>query len=116
LLLSQGHLSLLELKLTCICSSLPAAGAEYKIKMCRSTSPTGGFVDKSGVSCTAGGGTTLLASHGNIYGPGGQGVFTDSSHGLTLYYHYADKTVGLADDEYLFGWNQLKWSDGWPSV
>lgn len=52
--------------------SMPASGAEYKIQMCRSTSATGGFVDASGVACTASGGTTLLASHGDVYGPGGQ--------------------------------------------
>ncbi|KAH8687433.1 arabinan endo-1,5-alpha-L-arabinosidase A [Tricladium varicosporioides] len=96
-------------------TSKPASGAEYKIMMCRSTSATGGFVDKSGVACTANGGTVLLESHGTTYGPGGQGVFTDSS-GPVLYYHYAKTTVGLGDGSYLFGWNLLKWSSGWPSV
>lgn len=66
----------------------PAAGAEYAIKVCRSTTATGGFVDKTGTSCTAGGGTTVLASHGHVYGPGGQGVFVDPSRGTVLYYHY----------------------------
>jgi arabinan endo-1,5-alpha-L-arabinosidase len=101
--------------------------------MCRSTSATSGFVDKSGVACTSSGGTILLESHGTVYGPGGQqvppspsltqllltllrGVFTDSSKGLVLYYHYADTTVGLGDGSYKFGWNVLKWSSGWPSV
>ncbi|KAL3426393.1 arabinan endo-1,5-alpha-L-arabinosidase A [Phlyctema vagabunda] len=97
-------------------STRPAAGAEYKIVMCRSTSATGSFVDKNGVACTAGGGTTLLASHDKVYGPGGQGVFTDSSRGLVLYYHYVDTSVGYADGQKRFGWNQLTWSNGWPSV
>ena len=44
-------------------TSKPASGAEYKIRVCRSTSATGGFVDASGTSCTSGGGTTVLASH-----------------------------------------------------
>ncbi|KAH9213431.1 putative arabinan endo-1,5-alpha-L-arabinosidase A [Leptodontidium sp. 2 PMI_412] len=94
----------------------PAAGAEYKIMMCRSTSATGSFVDKNGKACTANGGSVLLESHGNIYGPGGQGVFNDKSKGLVLYYHYADTNVGLGDGAYLFGWNVLNWSGGWPSV
>lgn len=97
-------------------TSLPAAGAEYRIIMCRSTSATGGFVDKDGKACTANGGSTLLKSHGTVYGPGGQGVFTDSSLGLVLYYHYADTTGSIADSAYLFGWNQITWSDGWPVV
>lgn len=49
-------------------SSRPAAGEEYKIMVCRSSSATGGFVDKNGVSCTNGGGTVVLESHGNVYG------------------------------------------------
>jgi arabinan endo-1,5-alpha-L-arabinosidase len=53
-------------------ASFPAQGAEYRITMCRSTSATGGFLDASGRACTANGGTTLLASQGNVYGPGGQ--------------------------------------------
>lgn len=97
-------------------TSLPASGAEYKIMMCRSTSGTGGFVDKNGVDCTSSGGTILLETHGTTYGPGGQGVFTDSSLGLTLYYHYADTDVGLADADYLLGYNKLSWSSGWPVV
>ena len=84
--------------------------------MCRSKSATGSFVDKNGKACTSSGGSVLLESHGTTYGPGGQGVFTDSSKGLVLYYHYAKTTVGLADAKYLFGWNILKWSGGWPSV
>lgn len=94
----------------------PAAGAEYKIMVCRSASATGGFVDKAGKDCRTGGGSVLLASQGTTYGPGGQGVFTDAARGLVLYYHYAKTTVGLGDWQYLFGWNALGWSGGWPYV
>jgi arabinan endo-1,5-alpha-L-arabinosidase len=45
------------------------------IMMARSTSATGGFVDKNGVAATSGGGSILLESHGYVYGPGGQSVF-----------------------------------------
>jgi arabinan endo-1,5-alpha-L-arabinosidase len=85
--------------------------------MCRSKTATGGFVDKNGVACTRSGGSILLETHGTTYGPGGQGVFTDSSKDLILYYHYANKNIGLGDGDYLFGWNVLKWStDGWPQA
>lgn len=53
-------------------TSKPATGQEYKIRVCRSSSATGGYVDKSGKDCRNGGGTTLLESHGTTYGPGGQ--------------------------------------------
>ncbi|CAL3972538.1 unnamed protein product [Diplocarpon coronariae] len=94
----------------------PAPGAEYKIMMCRSKSATGAFVDRNGQKCTASGGSPLLESHDKVYGPGGQGVFYDDSKGLVLYYHYANTDVGLGDGSYLFGWNALTWSGGWPSV
>uniref|UniRef100_K3WGW3 arabinan endo-1,5-alpha-L-arabinosidase n=1 Tax=Globisporangium ultimum (strain ATCC 200006 / CBS 805.95 / DAOM BR144) TaxID=431595 RepID=K3WGW3_GLOUD len=94
----------------------PAAGAEYKIMACRSKSATGGFVDKNGVSCTKSGGTTVLASHGYVYGPGGQGVMQDPKYGPVLYYHYVDTRVGYADGQKKLGWNQINFSTGWPVV
>jgi arabinan endo-1,5-alpha-L-arabinosidase len=68
--------------------SRPAAGKEYRIMVCRSTSATGGFVDKNGKSCTSGGGTVVLPSHDWVYGPGGQGVYQDPTYGpvSTSYY------------------------------
>ncbi|KAL6235528.1 Arabinan endo-1,5-alpha-L-arabinosidase C [Aspergillus navahoensis] len=98
-------------------TNLPATGEEYRIVVCRSASGAGDFVDKQGRSClTENGGTTILASHGNVYGPGGQGVFEDSSRGWVLYYHYANPNIGLSTSQYQFGWNVLQWTDGWPSV
>ncbi|KAH9988240.1 glycosyl hydrolase [Xylariaceae sp. FL0662B] len=97
-------------------SSRPAAGDEYKIMACRSSSATGGFVDKNDVSCTNGGGTMVLESHGNVYGPGGQGVYQDPTYGPILYYHYVDTTIGYADGQKQFGWNTIDFSSGWPVV
>jgi arabinan endo-1,5-alpha-L-arabinosidase len=94
----------------------PAAGKEYKIQVCRSSSATGPFTDKSGVGCIYGGGTDVLTSHGNVYGPGGQGVFSDPSLGPVLYYHYVDTTVGFADGQKKFGVNKIDFSSGWPVV
>lgn len=70
-------------------NNLPNPGDEYKIMVCRSTSPNGGFVDKDGIDCLTGnGGTLLLGSHNNVYAPGGQGVMYDDALGLVIYYHY----------------------------
>ncbi|KAI1387615.1 glycoside hydrolase family 43 protein [Hypoxylon trugodes] len=88
----------------------------YHISVCRSNNPAGPYTDKSGAACTSGGGTTVLASHGNIYAPGGQGVFYDNAHGDVLYYHYLDKSVGVDYSQSKFGWNVLTWTDGWPTV
>ncbi|KAI1354804.1 glycoside hydrolase family 43 protein [Xylaria sp. FL0043] len=97
-------------------TSKPAAGDEYKIMVCRSSSATGGFVDKSGVACTNGGGTVVLETHDNVYGPGGQGVYNDPTYGPILYYHYVDITIGYADGDKRFGWNTIDFSSGWPVV
>jgi hypothetical protein len=45
-----------------------------------------------------------------------RGVFTDSSLGPVLYYHYVDTTIGYADNQKLFGWNKIDFSSGWPVV
>ncbi|KAG7378110.1 hypothetical protein PHYPSEUDO_010548 [Phytophthora pseudosyringae] len=94
----------------------PAAGKEYRILVCRSSTATGGFVDKEGVDCTKDGGTVVLESHDNVYGPGGQGVFDDPKLGPILYYHYVDTKVGYADGDKRFGWNTMDFSSGWPVV
>ena len=62
-------------------TSKPAAGKEYRIMVCRSTSAVGPFVDKAGTSCRSGGGTKVLESHDWVYGPGGQGVYQDPTYG-----------------------------------
>ncbi|KAL8953362.1 MAG: hypothetical protein Q9222_000789 [Ikaeria aurantiellina] len=94
----------------------PAAGDEYKIQTCRSTSVSGPFVDKSGKSCLRGGGTTVLESHDWFYGPGGQGIINDHTLGLVLYYHYVDTRIGYSDAQKQFGVNKLDFSSGWPCV
>jgi arabinan endo-1,5-alpha-L-arabinosidase len=94
--------------------SLPAAGEEYKIMVCRSETATGGFVDANGVDCLKNGGTEVLASHGFVYGPGGQGVYATPDLGPVLYYHYVDTRVGYADGAKLLGINPIDFSSGWP--
>jgi arabinan endo-1,5-alpha-L-arabinosidase len=89
----------------------------YREIVGRSTSPTGPFVDRGGIALTSGGGTILVSSHGNIYGPGGASVFTDtSSDGSqslpTIVYHYYD---GANNGTPTVGINRLGFtSDGWP--
>ncbi|KKY25369.1 putative arabinan endo-alpha-l-arabinosidase a [Phaeomoniella chlamydospora] len=71
-----------------IVEDLAALGDEYKVMVCRSTSPTGPFADNQGRDCqTENGGTLVLASHDDVYAPGGQGVFEDEGR-VVMYYHY----------------------------
>ena len=97
-------------------TSKPASGGEYKVKVCRSQSINSGFVDKTGKSCLSGGGTLVLASHGTVYGPGGQSVYKDPTLGWVMAYHYVDTTIGYADGDKRFGLNKISWSGGWPSI
>ena len=91
----------------------------YREIVGRSTSPTGPFVDRGGIALTSGGGTILISSHGNIYGPGGASVFTDtgssgSSSQPTIVYHYYD---GKNNGTPTLGINRLAFtSDGWPYI
>jgi len=68
------------------------------------------------VACTNGGGTLVLASHDNVYGPGGQSVYQDPFLGPVIVYHYVDTKVGYADGQKRFGVNKLDFSSGWPVV
>jgi arabinan endo-1,5-alpha-L-arabinosidase len=94
-----------------VCCS--GTSSTYRIIVGRSTSPTGPFYDRGGLDLMNGGGTILLSTHGNIYGPGGQSVTLVGSQPV-LVYHYYDGTANGAPK---LGLNNLKFdSDGWPYV
>lgn len=98
--------------------NLAPPGEEYRISVCRSTSPSGGFVDKEGRDCVEeNGGTVVYASEGDVYAPGGQGVFFDEGLGeVVMYYHYVKRSVGFEYGKFFFGWSKLKFVGGWPVV
>jgi arabinan endo-1,5-alpha-L-arabinosidase len=83
----------------------------YRTMVGRSSSPTGGFVDRNGTALTNGGGTGVVSSHGTIIGPGGGMELADTDHDL-LVYHYYD---GNANGAPKLGINVITWdSAGWP--
>lgn len=65
-------------------------GDVYKVMVCRSADPRGGYADQLGRDCLEGsGGTMILGSHGGVWAPGGQGVMiTPETGGPIIYYHY----------------------------
>ena len=82
----------------------------YRTMVGRSSSITGPYVDKAGVSMMNGGGTQLLASHGDIHGPGHPAVFTDSDADVLVYHYYnkqGDARLGI---------NLIRYDNGWPTV
>ena len=92
------------------------AASTYNIRVGRSTSPTGPFVDQQGRAMTDGGGTLVLASHDYVRGPGGQSVMWDPAWGgrhLLVYHYYDSRLTGQP----FLGINFLGWTaDGWPYV
>ncbi|KAK7468408.1 hypothetical protein VKT23_002923 [Stygiomarasmius scandens] len=81
----------------------------YNIRVGRSTTVDGEYVDEDGVPLLEGGGTLVLGTHGDIVGPGGQDVMDDSD-GPVLVYHY------YTPDGNFLGINLLDFSSGWPVV
>ncbi|RDX52372.1 glycoside hydrolase family 43 protein [Lentinus brumalis] len=98
-------------------SALPPAGNEYKVFVGRSSSAHGPFLDKNGKDLRNTGGTLVLASHGNVYAPGGQAIFTDSKSKKDIFvYHYVPvNSPQPYNDAYsALGLNAIDWSSGWP--
>ncbi|KAK7048088.1 Arabinan endo-1,5-alpha-L-arabinosidase [Favolaschia claudopus] len=79
----------------------------YNIRVGRSSSANGGFVDQAGVSLLNGGGTLVLGSHDSIIGPGGQDIMTDNDGPILVYHYYTSSGSFL-------GINRLDFSSGWP--
>jgi len=85
----------------------------YRIVVGRSSSITGPYLDRGGVNMLNGGGAILLSTHGNIVGPGGEGVFADSDGPILVYHYYNANSNGAPT----LGINRLVFdSSGWPSV
>ena len=76
--------------------------AHHPTHCIHSASPTGPYTDESGAPMLSGGGTQILATHGNVIGPGGQSVMHDTDGDLLVYHYYAanqNGTPALADSE-----------------
>ncbi|KNG86413.1 arabinan endo-1,5-alpha-L-arabinosidase D, partial [Aspergillus nomiae NRRL 13137] len=112
-------------------NNLPPSGEEYSIRVGRSESPHGPFVDKQGKELVEGGGELIYGSNNDVYAPGGQGVLTGET-GDILYYHYCEShfryprtskltrsvntTLSYDFWEAQLGYSYLGYIDGWPIV
>jgi arabinan endo-1,5-alpha-L-arabinosidase len=83
----------------------------YEIRVGRSASPTGPFLDKNGVAMTANGGSLLLATEGNQIGPGHFSFFEESGKEYFSYHYYDGGQNGRSE----LGLRPLAWTpQGWP--
>ncbi len=84
----------------------------YNIRVGRSKSITGPYVDKNGTRMISSGGTKILGNSSNMIGPGGQDVILDGST-YRMIYHYYDKN---ANGAFKMAIRNLNWSSDWPSA
>lgn len=89
----------------------------YNIRVGRSTSPTGPYFDKDGVSMDEGGGTLFMETEGRFIGPGHAGIY-DHSEGSEAQYVFTFHFYDLNNDGVgTLGTRILTWgNDGWPEL
>lgn len=97
------------------CSSGQYANSTYGIRVVRSATLDGNFVDKEGNLATDGYAETIMSSNGTLYGPGHNGqIFVDSDGKTWILYHShwsgmsSSSARPMCLDEVL--WDE----DGWP--
>ncbi len=86
--------------------------SDYNIRVGRSESVTGPYVDKSGTEMTDGGGTLVLEGWDQWRGPGHNSVLQDDGETYLVYHAYSVANDGTP----LLRMSPLEWTNGWPSV
>ncbi len=85
----------------------------YNIRVGRSTSVTGSYLDKAGANMIGGGGTMVLESTARYIGPGHAAIMNDNGTNWFTYHYYDAKNNGAAT----VGMNRIYWTaDGWPAL
>jgi arabinan endo-1,5-alpha-L-arabinosidase len=94
-------------------SCCSGTASTYNVRMGRSTSVNGPFVDESGVELLNGGGTLFLGGTGNYIGPGQVGIYSQNGTDYLSYHYYNGADNGTP----AFAIQTLHWTaSGWPSV
>lgn len=85
----------------------------YNIRVGRSRSITGPYLDRQGKSLVEGGGTLVLETSGRFIGPGHAGILREGGTNW-FSFHFYDRERG---GQPTLGLRRLEWStDGWPKV
>lgn len=99
------------------------ARSTYNIRVGRSKTITGPYLDKKGVALTDGGGTPFLSSkhddgtgrpHDDKIGPGHAGILRDEGgvHRFSFHYEYSH----AREERSVLEIRTLIWKDGWPEI
>jgi arabinan endo-1,5-alpha-L-arabinosidase len=86
--------------------------SSYNIRVGRSRTPTGPYVDRMGIPLMRGGGTLVVAGRGRNYGPGHFGLI-DLGGGVEKFSMHYEADMDRAGRSVL-GIQPLLWRDGWP--
>lgn len=90
-------------------SCCQGVNSTYNMAVGRSREVTGPYVDADGVPLLEGGGTALLATSGDMIGPGGESL----SRGYIGFHYYSRSKYG----DFRLAIRELGWTgDGWPVV
>ena len=84
----------------------------YEIRIGRSKSITGPYLDREGTAMKDGGGSPLLATNGRFVGPGHASIFADKGKEMLVHHYYDKERRGRSDLRML----PLEWKGGWPQV
>jgi len=85
----------------------------YNIRVGRSKSPFGPFIDKTGKDMMEGGGTLLAKSQGFVIGPGHPAIWTNKKGKDFMSFHYYDER---REGNSWIAEKSLKWKNGWPKL
>lgn len=89
------------------------AASTYNVRVGRSDSLTGPYVDRDGVPMTEGGGTRILGAYGRWQGPGHNGILIEEDAFWMVYHAYDSQQNGVPK----LHLESLSWdADGWPSL
>ncbi|HEX3760949.1 MAG TPA: LamG-like jellyroll fold domain-containing protein [Kofleriaceae bacterium] len=86
------------------------ANSSYNVRVGRSTSITGPYVDRTGLDMLAGGGTPVVAGDSRWAGPGSNAVVQIGDRWWNVYHTYDVQNAGIPTLRI----SELSWQDGWP--
>lgn len=89
------------------------ADSTYEIRVGRSESVTGPYLDADGRDLATGGGTLIIGTEGSRIGPG-HASFVTRDGTTTMFIHYYD---GTQNGRSVLGHHELDWTEeGWPRI
>ncbi|MGB7539623.1 MAG: arabinan endo-1,5-alpha-L-arabinosidase [Anaerolineales bacterium] len=85
----------------------------YNVRVGRSDTLTGPYVDRAGVPLLEGGGTLILSAYGQWKGPGHNGILVEEDVYWMVYHAYDANQIGIPKLRI----ESISWdADGWPAL